>query len=68
VIDPDGTVRRRTRISEQRVLYDTVGMRDGQTIATRVGAWPMIVAALGCLGAAQVLARRSRPVTATPEV
>lgn len=58
IIEPDGTVRQRTRISEQRVLYDTVGLRDGQTIATRVGAWPMVIVALACLAGAQALARR----------
>jgi apolipoprotein N-acyltransferase len=64
VIEPDGRVRQRTRISEQRVLYDTVAMRDGQTVATRVGAWPMVVLALACLAAAQVLDRRPRPAAA----
>jgi apolipoprotein N-acyltransferase len=59
VIAPDGTVRQRTRISEQKVLYDTVELRDGLTIATRVGAWPMLVIALLCLVGAQLLARRS---------
>ncbi len=61
VIEPDGTVRQRTRISEQAVLYDTVELRDGQTIATRVGAWPMFAIALVCLAGAQALARRPKP-------
>jgi apolipoprotein N-acyltransferase len=67
VIEPDGTVRQRSSISEQRVLYDTVGMRDGQTIATRVGAWPMLLVALACLAGAQVIARRARPAGDGPE-
>lgn len=60
VISPDGTVRKRTSISEQRVLYDTVEMREGLTLATRVGAWPMLVVAAALLASAQVIDRRSR--------
>ena len=60
VISPDGTVRKRTSISEQRVLYDTVEMREGLTLATRVGAWPMLVVAAALLAGAQVIDRRSR--------
>lgn len=58
VIEPGGAVRQRTRIGEQAVLYDTVELRDGQTIATRVGAWPMLVLSLVLLAAAQTAARR----------
>ena len=60
VVEPDGTVRQRTRIGEQAVLYDTVELRDGQTIATRVGAWPMLVIALLLVAMAQVQTRRTR--------
>ncbi len=60
VIEPDGTVRQRTAISEQRVLYDTVEMREGLTIATRVGAWPMLLISLALIAAAHALDRRGR--------
>ena len=46
VVSADGTVRQRTGVSEQAVLLDTVELRDGLTIATRVGAWPMLVLCL----------------------
>ena len=43
VVHPDGHVEQRTGISEQAVLYDTVALRQGTTLAVRWGAWPMIV-------------------------
>ncbi len=43
VVHPDGHVEQRTAISEQNVLYDTIELRDGTTLAVRWGAWPMIV-------------------------
>ena len=46
VIDPDGTVLERTSIGEQRVLYATVERREGLTLATRLGAPPMLILAL----------------------
>jgi apolipoprotein N-acyltransferase len=45
IIEPDGTVRARTSIGEQAVLQDNVELRDGQTIATRVGRAPMLAIA-----------------------
>ena len=41
VIDPDGTVRQRTGVSERATLTDTVELRRGRTLATVVGFWPM---------------------------
>jgi apolipoprotein N-acyltransferase len=58
IIEPDGTVRARTAIGEQAVLQDTVEMRGGETIAVRVGRWPMLLISVALLVAAQVLARR----------
>ncbi len=46
IIDPDGNVLERTGISEQRVLYGTVERREGVTLATRLGATPMLILAL----------------------
>ena len=43
VVHPDGHVEQRTAISEQKVLYDTIELRSGTTLAVRWGAWPMIV-------------------------
>ena len=43
VIAPDGAVRQRTAVSEQRVLYDTIELREGHTLSVQLGAWPMIV-------------------------
>jgi apolipoprotein N-acyltransferase len=45
-VDPDGRVLQRTSVSEQAVLYDTVELREGDTWATRVGVWPVLVLAV----------------------
>ena len=45
IIDPDGQVLERSDVSEQRVLYATIERREGLTLATRLGAWPMLIAA-----------------------
>jgi apolipoprotein N-acyltransferase len=42
VVDPDGNVIQRTGISERAALVETVEMRQGQTLATRVGFWPVL--------------------------
>lgn len=55
IIDPDGNVLERTSISEQRVLYGTVERREGLTLATRLGAPPMLIISL--LAFAAVYAR-----------
>jgi apolipoprotein N-acyltransferase len=59
IIEPDGTVVARTSIGEQAVLQGTVEMRGGETIAVRVGRWPMLAIAVGLLALGQALARRS---------
>jgi len=46
VVDPVGNVLQRTGVSERKVLQATVERRSGQTIATRVGDWPMFIVAL----------------------
>ncbi len=60
VIDADGNVLTRTGISERAVLTDTVEMRDGQTLATIVGRWPVVLYGVVALAAVQLLERRRR--------
>lgn len=50
VVEPDGTVRQRTAISEQAVLLDTVQVREGRTPAVVLGPWPVLVYALLVVG------------------
>ena len=60
IIDPDGTVIQRTGISERAVLQAPVELRDGRTLASRVGFWPVLIYGLAALllGPAE---RRFRP-------
>ena len=60
VVDADGNVRQRTAVSEQRVLYDTIELRDGRTWYTNVGDGPFIVALVGLLGVSIWFGRRPR--------
>ncbi len=46
VITPEGDVMSRTGISESRVIQTTVELRRGDTLAVRLGAWPVAVAAV----------------------
>jgi apolipoprotein N-acyltransferase len=49
VIGPDGRVHQRSAVSEQRVLYDTVELRRGTTLATRLGLAPALAVAIASL-------------------
>jgi len=60
IVDADGNVRQRTSVSEQRVLYDTVELRDGRTWYTNLGDGPIIAALLALLAASRWFARRDR--------
>ena len=60
IVTPDGDVVERTAISERRVLQDTIGVREGNTLATRVGDLPMLVVALALMVGAWVLDQRAR--------
>jgi apolipoprotein N-acyltransferase len=60
IVDADGEVRQRTAVSEQRVLYDTVELRDGRTWYTSLGDGPFIVALLVLLGVSLWFSRRPR--------
>lgn len=70
IVTPDGDVVERTAISERRVLQDTIGVREGNTLATRVGDLPMLVVALALMVGAWVLdhgaRRRARRRAAEP--
>jgi apolipoprotein N-acyltransferase len=59
IVTPDGEVTQRTGISEQAVLEQTIQKRQGQTISTIVGPWPMLASALLSIMAAWFLQRRS---------
>lgn len=64
VFTPDGDLVERTSVSEAAVIHQTVELREGLTIATRVGSWPMLVVGVLMLGAAWLLpdaASRVRP-------
>jgi apolipoprotein N-acyltransferase len=43
IINPQGQVQQRTAVSEQAVLHATVELRQGQTWATQVGVWPLLI-------------------------
>jgi apolipoprotein N-acyltransferase len=60
IVDPDGTVHQRTGVSEQAVLHGIVELRTGRTLATRVGVWPMVLAALLALALAMWIEGRGR--------
>ncbi len=57
IINPDGEVIERTGISEQRVLFGTVERREGLTLATRMGAAPILILSLFIVAAMYI--RRS---------
>ncbi len=59
VVSPRGRVVDRTGISEAKVLYATIGLRDGETIATRWGYYPMVALSLLAFAIARAQHRRS---------
>jgi apolipoprotein N-acyltransferase len=46
IVTPDGEVLDRTSVSERAVVQGTVELREGLTIYTKVGDWPMALLAL----------------------
>jgi apolipoprotein N-acyltransferase len=66
VIGPDGTVHQRSAVSEQIVLYDTVGRRQGTTLYTRYGLAPAVLVAVAGLASGWIVARRRRSPAAEP--
>jgi len=49
IITPDGDVVDRTAVSEQRVLYATIDLHDGRTLAVRWGVWPTLLTSLAII-------------------
>ena len=60
IVTPDGHLVDRTGVSERRVLQGTVGLREGHTIATRVGDAPVLLLSMALMALAWILYRRSR--------
>jgi apolipoprotein N-acyltransferase len=60
IVDADGNVLQRTAVSEQRVLYATVELRDGFTWYTNLGDGPIIAVLLAMFGVSLWFARRAR--------
>jgi apolipoprotein N-acyltransferase len=60
VVDPGGNVVQRTGIGERAVLVDTVEMRRGSTLASRVGWWPVVLYGIGAVAVAGGLRLRDR--------
>ena len=74
LITPEGDLLDRTDVSERRVIEATVPLREGQTISTMVGPWPMVLLSIAAVVGAQVLQRRTAavvdtfdPTTGTPD-
>lgn len=70
VIRPDGQVLRRTSLGAPAVLTATVPLRDGLTVYTRTGDWPVLVLAglllAACLGGPRRRLVRRRPARHGP--
>ncbi|MEI7593416.1 MAG: apolipoprotein N-acyltransferase [Actinomycetes bacterium] len=66
IVDPSGQVEQRSGISQRVVLQQTIARRQGQTISTIVGPWPMIAISIIAIIAGWILQRRSRPDEADP--
>jgi apolipoprotein N-acyltransferase len=58
VVAPDGDLLQRTSVSERAILYDTVELRTGRTVYTRVGDAVALGFALVSLAAGWYLERR----------
>jgi apolipoprotein N-acyltransferase len=58
VIAPDGRVQARSQVFTRDVMVQRVTLRDGRTLATRLGTWPELGLALAGLAAVVVGARR----------
>ena len=60
-VNPDGTVEQRSSISERVVLQQTIQRREGQTISTIVGPWPMLALSVVGIALGWFAERRPRP-------
>jgi apolipoprotein N-acyltransferase len=59
VVNDDGDLLERSNVSETKILTGSVPLREGETIATRIGQWPVVALALAALAAAWFGAARS---------
>ena len=60
-VRPDGKVVEHSDLGRQQVLHHSVGVRDGETLYTRLGDGPFVVPAALALAAAAVQRRRRTP-------
>ncbi len=58
VIRPDGSLQHLTRLFTRDVTVQQVTLREGRTLATRLGGWPELLLSLIALGALAVGVRR----------
>ena len=65
IITPDGDVIDRTAVSERAIVQGTIETREGLTLYTRWGDWPMVLLALGLVTGAWLGFRRRRPTHAS---
>ena len=61
IVTSSGRVIDRTGVSEQQVVQGAVELRGGETIAVRVGDWPMLVIGFALIATAHLLRRRATP-------
>ncbi len=53
IISPRGRVAERTGIGEAKVIYATIGLREGNTVATQWGFYPMLAMAITAIAIAR---------------
>ena len=58
VINPDGAVAAKTSISERSVLTETAQLREGRTLATLLGPWPIVIYGMAAIVTDRGLTRR----------
>jgi apolipoprotein N-acyltransferase len=59
IVEPDGDVVDRTGVSEQAVIQRTIELREGNTLAVRLGSWPILLLAALATVAGWVIQQRS---------
>lgn len=59
-VDHNGNVVARTNLTDRQVIESRVGLRTGDTLYTKVGDWPVVIAALAGVGLAWIRKRSAR--------